>query len=189
MSSTTTPTRHPPLRQGRRRGTLIGVTGVGAVLPLAANPAAAGVETPYNNCPGSPCIIRADIDTSGATVKVHGETRYLTQGSQWYLTVRRNGAVVTSYASDSLSTNRLDADLGVLRAGGAYELTVLAGPRRAISCSSSRSPPARRDATPRRRTCSSPSPCPSGSAQAYIRKSNGVIVASATSTGLRTPTR
>lgn len=186
MSSTTTPNKATRrFAKAVAAATLIGVTGVGAVLPLAANPAAAGVETPYNNCPGSPCIIRADIDTSGATVKFRGETKYVTQGSQWYLTVRRNGAVVTSYASDYLSTNRLDADLGTLPAGGVYELTVLAGTQagdQLLVKSFTTGPTV--TATPTATNVQLAFTMPVGvTAQAYIRKSNGVIVASATSTG------
>jgi hypothetical protein len=107
---------------------LVGTAGVGAALPVSASPdAGSAAVAPYNNCPGSPCIILADIDTTGPTVKFHGATMYVTQGSQWFLTVRRNGVVVAAYESGYLATNRLDADLGALPAGGAYELTVLAG--------------------------------------------------------------
>ncbi len=164
--------------------TLAGIAGIGLTLP-AAGPAGAAVEAPYNNCPGSPCIVKAEVNTSGATVKFHGETRYTTQPSQWFLTVRRNGTVVTSYASDYLSGNKLDADLGALPAGGAYDLSVLAGTPSGdqLLIKSFTTGPAV-TATPTATNVKLAFTMPVGvTAQAYIRTSNGTIVASANSTG------
>jgi hypothetical protein len=165
---------------------LVGLSGFGLALPAAAAPAAgSAIEASYNNCPGSPCIIRADIDTSGPTVKFRGETRYTTQGSQWFLTVRRNGVVVTSYASDYLQSNRLNADLGVLPAGGAYDLTVLAGTPggdQLLTKPFTTGPAV--TATPTATNVKLAFSMPVGvTAQAYIRNASGTIVASATSTG------
>lgn len=107
--------------------------GSAACTPSAPSPGNAPAPEPfpaesaYNNCPGSPCIILADIDTSGRTVKFRGETRYVTQPSQWFLTVHRGADVVATAESGYLTGNRFDADLGSLPAGGAYRLTVLAG--------------------------------------------------------------
>jgi hypothetical protein len=169
--------------------TVIGVAGVGASLPIAANPAGAdAVESPYNTCPGSPCILKAEIDTKGPTVKFHGETKFLTQGSQWYLTVRRAGVVVASYASDYLDTNKLDADLGPLPAGEAYDLTVVAGAPggdQRLNKSFTTGPAV--TAVPTATNVKLAFGMTVGvTAQAYIRTSNGVIVASATSTGAST---
>jgi hypothetical protein len=84
-------------------------------------------EAAYNACPGSPCITLADIDTTGRTVKFRGETRYVSQPSQWFLYVHRGNDLVATFESGYLMSNRYDADLGTLPAGGAYRLTVLAG--------------------------------------------------------------
>jgi len=83
-------------------------------------------EDAYNNC-SSKCIILADIDTSGRTVKFRGETKDVQQGSQWFLTVHQGSTVVKTVESGYLPTNRFDADLGALPPGGAYRLTILAG--------------------------------------------------------------
>lgn len=152
--------------------------------PAAASAGVVGPE--YNNCPGSPCIILAEIDTAGPTVKFRGETKYVTKGSQWYLVVQRNGVEVASYASDYLSTNRLNADLGALPAGGSYQLTVVvgtpSGDQRLIK--SFTTGPAV-TATPTATNVKLGFTMPVGvSATAQIRKANGTIVATIASTGV-----
>lgn len=95
--------------------------------PPAPAPEPFPAEEPYNNCPRSPCILFADVDTTGPTVKFSGETRFPSQPSQWYLYVHRGSEEVASFASDYLQSNRLDVDLGALPPGGLYRLTVLVG--------------------------------------------------------------
>jgi hypothetical protein len=163
--------------------TLVGAAGIGVALPVSADAGTGTVETAYNNCPGSPCIILADIDTTGPTVKFHGATKYVTQGSQWFLTVRRDGAVVASYNSDYLSTNHLYADLGALPAGGAYELSVLAGTPygdQLLTKSYTTGPAV--TATPTATNVKLAFTMPVAvTATAYIRKADNTIVASANS--------
>lgn len=81
---------------------------------------------PYNNC-SSQCIILAEVNTSGRTVTFRGETKDIGQPSQWFLWVYRDGVEIAARESGALSSNRYDADLGVLPAGGAYQLAILAG--------------------------------------------------------------
>lgn len=179
-------TTSKPTRTTRRVAALVAAGIVGVTGVAVYQPASAAVEAPYNNCPGSPCIILAEVNTTGPTVKFRGETKYVTEGSQWYLTVRRDNVVVASFASDYLNTNRLDADLGALPAGGAYQLTVVAGTpsgdQRLIKAFTTG--PAV-TATPTATNVRLGVTMPVGvSATAQIRKSNGTLVANISSTGV-----
>jgi hypothetical protein len=165
---------------------LVGLAGIGLAQPAVADtPVTSALPAPYNNCPGAPCITLATIDTSGSTVKFRGETRDVTEGSQWYLTVRRGDDVVKTYASDYLAKNRLDADLGALAPGRNYQLTVLAGTPygdQLLNRSFTTGPAV--TAPPTATNVSLAFTMPVGvSANASIRKADGTIVATASSAG------
>ncbi|MFN7150087.1 MAG: hypothetical protein ACK4V6_11475, partial [Microthrixaceae bacterium] len=145
-------------------------------------------ESPYNNCPGSPCIILADIDTTGRTVKFRGETSFVNQPSQWFLYVHRGNDLVATFESGYLNSNRYDADLGTLPAGGAYRLTVLAGTPKGdqqlyktfqVGPDVTATP----TATNVKLDFSMPVPV---SANAYIRRTDGTLVATVNSAGVST---
>lgn len=169
--------------------TIVGVAGAGFAQPAsAATPAPAPTGPAYSTCPNSSCLLYADIITTGPTVVFSGQTRYFTVGSQWYLWVHRNGTLVGYYASDYLKTNKLVADLGALAPGGAYQLTVLVGTPNGeeLMRKNFTTGPAV-TATPTATNVSLGFTMPVGvSAKAAIRKQDGTLVATATSTGTGT---
>lgn len=107
---------------------LVAAASIGAAAcappPPAPAPEPFPAESAYNNCPRMTCILLAEVDTTGPTVKFRGETRFFTEPSQWFLTVHRGSTEVLFLQSDYLQSNRFDADLGQLAPGGAYRLTV-----------------------------------------------------------------
>jgi hypothetical protein len=153
--------------------------------PNAPAPGQFPAESPYNNCHTSSCIYLADIDTTGRTVKFHGETRYFQENSQWFLTVHQGANVVATAESGNIASNRFDADLGALPAGGAYRLSILAGTPFGdqLMYKTFQTGPnvtATPTATNVKLAFTMPVPV---TATAYIRKANGNLVATVTGSG------